>query len=161
MLLQGNDLVFYLLIAGLSTLFSVLGFVLVPTHGSIILQGSNVDDNEDAQNMYAYGRIMRKIGSILSFFLAAGFWFVFALLNEALNNCSDTFLVCYTSPTYASTTSTISQFSWGPAAGLMFYFLSGGFVLLAVMAILAMQYSTFSFMDTVIKRKENDDVPNG
>lgn len=160
MLLVSDDLIYYLVIVTFSILFSVLGFVLVPTHGSIILQGSNIDDNEDAQNFFTYGRIMRKIGSILFFVLASAFWFILAILTDALNNCSDTFNVCYTSPTYVSTTVTITQFSWGTIGGYLFALLSVVFLIVTVMAILAMQFSQFSFMDTVIKRKEDAEIPN-
>ena len=154
MLLVSDDLYYYAAIIGLAALFSVLPFVLIRSNGTIALQGKNEDDNDDEEAFFRFGRIMKQIGVMLFLFLATGFWFILGYLTLALNNCSDTFGACFTSPTYASTTVTITQPWWGTVGGYIFYLMGIVYAVVTIMAILALLYSHFSTMDFMLKREK-------
>lgn len=83
-----------------------------------------------------HGEILSMVRASVFFFFAWLLWFVLSLMSFTLNNCSNAFSACYTSPTYLITTTSIVPAIWAGWLGVLFQgFAWVDFVLGVVMSL--------------------------
>ena len=73
-------------------------------------------------------------------FLAGAAWFVEAALMASLNNCVGSFATCWTSPTWATTTATVTV---EPFAGTLYYLFYALFWAFMVIGLVSAFYFAF------------------
>jgi hypothetical protein len=90
---------------------------------------------------FSPGFILAMVRPCLMFFLSGVSWIVLGIMLGSVNNCSEEFQACYTSPTYATTTSDIFP---AHSAGALLYFAWGvGFVMILIGAVMVIYIALY------------------
>lgn len=125
-----NDDLLWLIPIGSALLFSTLTFQM-PFFARHKVEGVK-EDIEEIDTFLAIGRSLQIIKVLLYPGLAAVFWWIASILSFTLSNCTPAFSnSCFTSPTYASTTTQVASI-WANAFGVTFGFLGFLFIIFVI-----------------------------
>ena len=101
-------------------------------------------------NAMSFVIIMDYFRGLVFLLIAAVFWGVLAFYSFALDNCSSTFGVCFTSPTYSTTTSSVVPSAFSLPLGFAF---SGLAILCVIVALVAILYEGYGVMILKSRKK--------